>query len=110
MSNFVYIDTDGLEKAKPLAITDLPSGLENVQSDWNQTDNAADDYIKNKPTIPNGWMRKNGISTTVPFNSNEAIYFSTWDTPTDSENWNADLVRTTTDRLKQWYSNGDSKR
>ena len=24
----------------------------NVQSDWNQTDSSADDYIKNKPTIP----------------------------------------------------------
>lgn len=24
----------------------------NVQSDWNQSDNTADDYIKNKPTIP----------------------------------------------------------
>ena len=35
------------------------SGIEtgaqvNVQSDWNQTDNTADDYIKNKPTIPTG--------------------------------------------------------
>lgn len=26
----------------------------NVQSDWNQTDTTADDYIKNKPTIPEG--------------------------------------------------------
>lgn len=26
----------------------------NVQADWNQTDNTADDYIKNKPTIPSG--------------------------------------------------------
>lgn len=25
---------------------------ENVQSDWDQTDNASDDFIKNKPTIP----------------------------------------------------------
>jgi len=24
----------------------------NIQSDWNQTDNSKDDYIKNKPTIP----------------------------------------------------------
>ena len=27
-------------------------GDPNVQSDWNQSDNTADDYIKNKPTIP----------------------------------------------------------
>ena len=26
----------------------------NVQSDWNQTNSSADDYIKNKPTIPSG--------------------------------------------------------
>lgn len=31
----------------------IASGAEvNVQSDWSQSDNTADDYIKNKPTIP----------------------------------------------------------
>ena len=31
----------------------IASGAEvNVQSDWNQSTNTADDYIKNKPTIP----------------------------------------------------------
>lgn len=31
----------------------IETGAEaNVQSDWNQTDDTADDYIKNKPTIP----------------------------------------------------------
>lgn len=31
----------------------IASGAEvNVQSDWNQADSTADDYIKNKPTIP----------------------------------------------------------
>lgn len=33
--------------------THAPSNAQkNVQSDWNQTDNTKDDYIKNKPTIP----------------------------------------------------------
>ena len=27
-------------------------GTDNVQADWNQSDSSADDYIKNKPTIP----------------------------------------------------------
>ena len=27
-------------------------GSDNVQADWNQSDSSADDYIKNKPTIP----------------------------------------------------------
>ena len=41
-----------------LSITDFQelsinvSDLGNVQSDWNQADTGADDYIKNKPTIP----------------------------------------------------------
>ena len=33
----------------------IEAGAEvNVQADWGQTDNTADDYIKNKPTIPAG--------------------------------------------------------
>lgn len=30
----------------------IQGGGSSVQSDWNQTDTEADDYIKNKPTIP----------------------------------------------------------
>lgn len=30
----------------------VQGGSANVQSDWNETDTTADDYIKNKPTIP----------------------------------------------------------
>lgn len=38
------------EKTK---LAEIAEGAEvNVQSDWNQTDNSKDDYIKNKPTIP----------------------------------------------------------
>lgn len=33
-------------------IDDLDLGDKNVQSDWNQTNDTADDYIKNKPAIP----------------------------------------------------------
>lgn len=34
-------------------LSGIEAGAEvNVQSDWNQSDNTADDYIKNKPTIP----------------------------------------------------------
>ena len=36
--------------ANYLATHSVP-GVSNVQSDWNQTDNTADDYIKNKPSI-----------------------------------------------------------
>ncbi len=36
------------------AIQHWETGEANVQSDWSQTDDTADDYIKNKPTIPSG--------------------------------------------------------
>lgn len=40
----------GADKTK---LNGIASGAEvNVQSDWDQTDTTADDYIKNKPTIP----------------------------------------------------------
>lgn len=32
----------------------------NVQSDWDQTDNTADDYIKNKPTLPTNFVGTDG--------------------------------------------------
>lgn len=45
---------DGLMSALDWQKLDgIASGAEvNVQSDWNQSTNTADDYIKNKPTIP----------------------------------------------------------
>ena len=46
-TNKVYTAT---EKGK---LSGIEAGAEvNVQSDWNQSDNTADDFIKNKPTIP----------------------------------------------------------
>jgi hypothetical protein len=39
--------------AEKTKLAGIASGAEvNVQSDWNQTNTTADDYIKNKPTIP----------------------------------------------------------
>ena len=48
----------------------------NVQSDWNQTTTTADDYIKNKPTIPtvnNGTLtiQKNGTNVAT-FTANQS--------------------------------------
>lgn len=50
-------DTDQVNKfmtsAEKTKLAGIATGAEvNVQSDWNQTNNAADDFIKNKPTIP----------------------------------------------------------
>lgn len=50
--------TDGntnkvLTSAEKTKLAGIEAGAEvNVQSDWNQSDNTADDFIKNKPTIP----------------------------------------------------------
>lgn len=45
----------------------VQGGSANVQSDWNQTDTTADDYIKNKPTIPaaqvnSDWNASSGVA------------------------------------------------
>ena len=43
----------------------IAAGAEvNVQSDWNQSDNTADDFIKNKPTIPHTAAEVGAIATT----------------------------------------------
>ena len=51
-ANYVHTDNNftSSEKTK---LAGIQAGAEqNVQSDWDQTDTSADDYIKNKPAIP----------------------------------------------------------
>lgn len=53
----------------------ISAGAEaNVQSDWNQTETTADDYIKNKPTIP-------VVPTNVSSFTNDAGYITAADLP-----------------------------
>lgn len=53
-SSYVHTD-ENFTSAEKTKLSGIASGAEvNVQSDWNQTDSSADDYIKNKPTIPPG--------------------------------------------------------
>lgn len=67
--------TGGVESGRlkviETALSSIPDGAEaNVQSDWNQTDTTADDYIKNKPSIPssdaigNKWYSGTGVTGT----------------------------------------------
>lgn len=53
--------TSGLMSATDKSkLNGIASGAEvNVQSDWNQADSTADDYIKNKPTIPAAQIQSN---------------------------------------------------
>lgn len=51
-ANYVHTDNNftNTDKSK---LDNIQAGAEqNVQSDWNQTDSSADNYIKNKPSIP----------------------------------------------------------
>lgn len=53
------VDKNGTDSlmtaAEHTKLSGIESGAEvNVQSDWNQTDDTADDFIKNKPNIPAG--------------------------------------------------------
>ncbi len=64
-------------------------GSDNVQVDWNQSDSSADDYIKNKPTIPaaqvnSDWNAVSGVAQilnkptipTVPAMTTETLTFT----------------------------------
>ena len=56
-------------------LSGIESGAEvNVQSDWNQTDTDADDYIKNKPTIPTDTNQKVKVGN-VTFGDDDVVEF-----------------------------------
>ena len=57
--NGIKVGQDGTELGPDTSgIVQIPKYTENaepnIQADWNQTDNTKDDFIKNKPTIPEG--------------------------------------------------------
>lgn len=79
-SNFVsdanYVHTDvNFTSAYETKLNGIASGAEvNVQSDWNQTDNTKDDFIKNKPINPVLWSEYNvlGAKNLIPYPWNHA--------------------------------------
>ena len=77
-SNFVsdanYVHTDNnFTTAEKNKLAGIAAGAEvNVQSDWNQTNSSADDYIKNKPSIPtktSDLTNDSGYISTLPIAS-----------------------------------------
>lgn len=51
-ANYVHTDNN-FTNSDVTKLSGIEAGAQaNVQADWNQTDTSADDYIKNKPTIP----------------------------------------------------------
>lgn len=77
------LSTNDYDDAASAKLYGIQAGAEvNVQSDWGQTDNTADDFIKNKPT-PISMAAGNGISITeandtVTFEVTDAIATSAW--------------------------------
>lgn len=71
-----YVHTDNnyttTEKNK---LAGIESGAEvNVQSDWNQTNSSADDFIKNKPTIPAALEDLNDTDIYLPDDYDILVY------------------------------------
>ena len=68
-ANYAHTDNNFTTTLKN-KLNGIASGAEvNVQSDWNQTTTTADDYIKNKPTIPT-------VPTNVSAFTNDAGYLT----------------------------------
>lgn len=64
----------------------IASGAEvNVQSDWSQTDTTADDYIKNKPTIPSAVTVDSALSSTSTNPVQNKVIKSALDDKVDAE-------------------------
>ncbi len=62
-ANYIHTDNN-FTNANKTKLNDIEAGAEvNVQSDWNQTNNTADDYIKNKPTIPDAQIQSDWNQT-----------------------------------------------
>ena len=49
-----------------------------IQSDWNQSNNVALDYIKNKPTIPQGGLPSGGTAGQILTKVDATDYNATW--------------------------------
>lgn len=61
------LSTEDFTSALKTKLDGIASGAEvNVQSDWSQSDNTADDFIKNKPTIPSvSWTQIQASGTKI---------------------------------------------
>lgn len=71
------LSTNDYTNEEKTKLAGIASGAEvNVQSDWNQSDNTADDYIKNKPTVEKYVFDIQGDGT-ISTSSNNFTYSKT---------------------------------
>lgn len=108
-SNFVsdasYVHTDNnFTSAYETKLGGIEAGAEvNVQSDWSQADNTADDYIKNKPTIPTTIGDLNDVTVSMPSSGEVLMYNgSMWENgtlavPSDLDDLSDVTITTPTD-------------
>jgi len=69
-ASYVHTDNNFTNNDKN-KLDGIAAGAEvNVQSDWNQSDSSADDYIKNKPSIPVVPTLVEGANITITQNGN----------------------------------------
>ena len=73
-----YLDDNGLLYLWG-KIKTLVSGVEQVQSDWNQSSSSAKDYIKNKPTLFSGSYNDLSDKPTIPTTASEVGAVATTD-------------------------------
>ena len=73
---------DAIAEKDPNTVYNI-EGSDNVQPDWNQNDTTADDYIKNKPTIPAAqvnadWNANSGVAQILnkPAMTTETLTFT----------------------------------
>lgn len=84
----------------------ITAGAEpNVQADWNEADNTADDYIKNKPTIPTVDQTYSSSSTNAQSGTAVASAVSGKADASDLDGWAYKVVNKydTLDKAKKQY-------
>lgn len=101
-----------MTSAEKTKLSGIATGAEvNVQSDWDQTDNTADDFIKNKPTIPT----VNNATLTIQKNGTTVNTFTANASSNVTANITVDYVKTadnltpTADTTAAWKTALSSK-
>lgn len=89
------LSTNDYTDAEKTKLGGIAAGAEvNVQSDWNQSDNTADDFIKNKPSIPDAQIQSDwnqADNTKADFIKNKpTIAQSDWN---QSDNTKIDYIK-----------------
>lgn len=115
-ANYVHTDNN-YTTAEKNKLAGIAAGAEvNVQSDWNQSSSSADDFIKNKPSIPSktsdltndsGFITTAAIPTNVSVFNNDAGYLDS--IPDDSVGLNQldDTVVNALDRINDKADTAD---